>query len=99
MPALIEISDVLVRRPERPKKGVVAWASCVVSGAIRLDNLVVTRLGDGRLALGFPARFSRSGVKFPHIKPITAEARRALEDAILGELHAQWARNERKAGP
>ena len=98
MPAPIEISDVQVRRPGHPGKGVVAWASCVVSG-IKLNNIVVMRLDDGSLALGFPARFSRSHGKFPHIEPVTAEAKRALEDAILGELRATLGTEREDRGP
>lgn len=95
MPARIEISDVRLRFPNRFEKGKVGWASCVVNG-IRLDNIAVTRTEAGRLTLGFPARFSKSGDKHFYFEPADPETKRALEDAILRRLSAHWARNERR---
>ena len=85
MSARMQISDVRLRLPNRPGKGVVAWVSCVVSG-IKLDSIVVRRAETGALVLGFPGRHSRSGGKHFYFEPVDRETRRAIEEAILGKL-------------
>lgn len=94
----IDVSEVRVRFPHRQEKGVIGRASCVVSG-IKLDNMVIMRLGDGRLGLGFPARQSRSGEKHFYFNPVDEQTRQALENAILGRLPPHWTREERRADP
>jgi len=82
----IKISDVHLRFPSLPTNNLVCWASCVVAGVLKLANIAVTRVDSGRLALGFPARFSKAGGKHFYFEPVDREARRALEEAILGKL-------------
>jgi len=97
MSARLEISDVRLRFPSLPTNNLVCWASCVVAGVLKLANIAVTRGAGGGLALGFPARFSKAGLGFParfskaggkhfYFEPVDREARRALEEAILGKL-------------
>jgi len=85
MSARMEISDVRLRLPNCSEKGVVAWVSCVLNG-IKLDSIVVRRAGSGLPVLGFPGRRSKSGGKHFYFEPVDREARRALEEAILGKL-------------
>ena len=85
MPERMDVTDVRVRLLDQPERGIVGWVSCVVAG-IALHNIAVRRLPDGRIALGFPARFSRGGVKHYYFNPTDREARRAIEDAVFARL-------------
>ncbi len=82
----LKIGDVRLRFPSLPNNKLVCWASCVVAGVFKLANIAVTRGAGGRLALGFPARFSKAGGKHFYFEPVDREARRAIEEAILGKL-------------
>ena len=53
------ITDVRIRLPRRDAGSIVAWASCVYGGALRLDNIEVRRRPDGSPCLRFPTRESR----------------------------------------
>ena len=94
----ITITDVRLRLPNRPEKGVVAWVSCVVSG-IKLDSIVVRRVESGALVLGFPGRRSKSGGKHFYFEPVDRETRRAIEEAILGQLPGHSAQDEKRSKP
>ncbi|MBD3348419.1 MAG: hypothetical protein GF400_04390, partial [Candidatus Eisenbacteria bacterium] len=48
------ITDVRIRLPRRDAGSIVAWASCVYGGALRLDNIEVRRRPDGSPCLRFP---------------------------------------------
>ena len=86
MASALRVSEVRIRLAAGGKEGLLGWASCIVGGAVALHNIVIRQLSDGTLALGFPARFSHSGAKHYYFNPISDEARRALEDAILARL-------------
>jgi len=80
------ITDIKVRLVEDGTEGLKAWASCVVSGAIKLDNIAIRRSQDGSLFLTYPSKQSRKGPRHPYFHPITPEASKAVEDAILTRL-------------
>jgi DNA-binding cell septation regulator SpoVG len=82
----IKITDVRLRFPSWSNNKLVCWASCIVAGGLKLANIAVMRGDSGRLALGFPARFSKAGGKHFYFEPVDRETRRALEEAILGKL-------------
>ena len=82
----IRITDVRLRFPSLQNSNFVCWASFILGGGIKLANIAVTRGVGGRLALGFPARFSKAGGKHFYFEPVDRETRRAIEEAILGKL-------------
>jgi len=94
----LEISEVKIRlvpacryargagRGEDSTGGLLGWASCVVNGALYLNNIAIRRGSDGRLVLHYPIKRSRSDKKYFFFNPITHEARRVLDEAILGKL-------------
>ena len=85
----ILITDVKVRLVESGSDGLLAWASCVVSGAIKLDNIAIRRSqSDGGLFLTYPAKRTPGGDRYPYFNPISAEASKAVEDALLTRLVA-----------
>lgn len=82
----IKVSEVKVRLMDRNEDGLIGWASCVVNDSIYLNNIAI-RLGkDGRVVLTYPAKKSKSDSRYFHFNPISQEAARVLEAAILDRL-------------
>jgi len=77
------ISDIKLRFVENGHDGLIAWASCVVSGAIKLDNIAIRRSRDGSLFLTYPAKLTPGGKKYHYFNPISREAADAVRDALL----------------
>ena len=84
----IPITDVKVRLVEHGTDGLLAWASCIVAGAIKLDNIAIRRSRDGSLFLTYPAKRTASGERYHYHNPISVEAARAVQDAVLARLAA-----------
>jgi len=83
----LEVSEVKIRLvSEDSTGGLLGWASCVVNGALYLNNIAIRRGNDGRLVLHYPTKRSRKDKKYFFFNPITHEARRVLDEAILGKL-------------
>lgn len=83
------ITDIKVRLVESGSDGLIAWASCVVAHAIKLDNIAVRRsTRDGALFLTYPTKRTDAGDKYPYFNPISSEASKAVEDAVLTRLAA-----------
>jgi len=82
----IQVSEVKIRLVNNGADGLLGWASCVVNGMLYLNNIAVRRGPDGRLVLHYPIKRSRSDKKYFFFNPITREARRILDDAILGKI-------------
>lgn len=59
-------------------------------GKLRVGGIAVRRTLDHRLVISFPARRTR-GIAHAIVRPLDADARSALEAAILAELDAQGA--------
>ena len=83
----IPITDIKVRLVDNGTTGLIAWASCVVAHAIKLDNIAVRRsTRDGALFLTYPTKRTEAGDKYPYFNPISAEASKAVENAVLARL-------------
>ena len=82
----IPISDVKLRIVEDGSSSLVAWASCIISGAIKLDNIAIRRGDDGGLYLTYPNKKTPGGEKYPYFNPISSGAAQAVEDAVLARL-------------
>lgn len=81
----IPITDVKVRLVENGTDGLLAWASCVISGAVKLDNIAIRRSRDGSLFLTYPAK--RTGTEsHQYFHPISVEASKAVRNAVLARL-------------
>ncbi len=83
---LIPITDVKVRLVDSGTDGLIAWASCVVSGTIKLDNIAIRRGRDGSLFLTYPAKLTPGGKKYHYFNPISSEAASAVQNALLAHL-------------
>lgn len=82
----LEISQIRVRLVESGTDGLLAWASCVVAGAIKLDNIAIRRGRDGGLFLTYPAKRTAGGEKYHYHNPISRDAASAVQDAVLARL-------------
>lgn len=80
------ITDVKVRLVEDGTDGLLAWASCVVSGVLRVDNIAVRRSNDGSLFITYPNKLTANGGKYPYFNPISTEAANIIQDAVLVRL-------------
>jgi DNA-binding cell septation regulator SpoVG len=67
-------------------RGLLAFVSCTVAGALRIDGLTVRRTRSGDTRLSFPSRRDGRGLNHPYFEPLDAATERALEDAILAAL-------------
>ena len=85
----IPITDIKVRLVDTGTDGLIAWASCVVAHAIKLDNIAIRRSQrDGALFLTYPTKRTDAGDKYPYFNPVSTEASKAVEDAVLARLAA-----------
>lgn len=85
----VSITDIKVRLADGGTDGLIAWASCVVAHAIKLDNIAIRRSErDGALFLTYPTKRTDAGDKYPYFNPISAEASKAVENAVLARLAA-----------
>ncbi len=84
----IPISDVQVRLIENGSDGLIAWASCVIAGGIKLNNIAIRRGRDRSLFLTYPTKRTPQGDKHHYHHPITPAAAKAIQDSILTQLAA-----------
>lgn len=55
-------------------------------GGLKVDGVAVRQTARGRTTLSFPARRDRAGRSHPYLHPVDDEARRAIEERILGAI-------------
>ena len=84
----IPITDVKVRIVDDGTDGLLAWASCVIAGGIKLDNIAIRRGRDRSLFLTYPTKRSAGGEKYHYFNPISPEAGDAVQNAVLTRLAA-----------
>jgi DNA-binding cell septation regulator SpoVG len=92
MSTTIRVDDVrLTRASAREREGgLLGWAQCRVDGIWVFANIAVRIGADRRPLISFPAR-RRGELEFAHVRPLTGEARQAIEDAILDKCRSwRW---------
>ncbi len=82
------VSNIGIRIVQGGTDGLVAWASCVIAGVVKLDNIAIRRSRDGSLFLTYPAKRTANGDRYHYHNPISVEAARAVQDAVLARLAA-----------
>jgi DNA-binding cell septation regulator SpoVG len=85
---VITVSGVRIRMSDHPLGSLLGWASCVVDGNFFFNNIEIRRAADGRVFLAFPRQTCGKNMRHFIFNPITREAGRALEEAILSRLFA-----------
>jgi len=81
-PAIV-VSEVDVRLAREPERGPHGWASCVLNGAILLTNIAIVREVGGGFRTRFPLKKSKCGREHYYFCPITREAKKIIDDAVL----------------
>lgn len=81
----LAITEIRLRLAEDPAGDLIAYGSCVIDGAIIVNNIQVRRGRDG-IVLVYPSTNSSSGVRHYTFHPITRAAGDALRDAFIGQL-------------
>lgn len=82
----LRVSEVKIRLVDGRKDGLIGWASCVVNSSLYLNNIAIRQGRDGEVILTFPAKKSRSNSRYFYFNPISHEAARVLEEAIIDKL-------------
>jgi DNA-binding cell septation regulator SpoVG len=82
----IPVSDIQVRLVEEGSDGLLAFASCVVAGGLKINNIAIRRGKEGSLFLTYPSKQSSKGTRHPYFHPITSGAAKAVENAVLARL-------------
>lgn len=87
-PALpgLSVAEVKIRLVDEGSDGLLGWASCVVNGALHLNNIAVWRTREGNMLVTYPWRRSKKDQRYFFFYPISREAKEALDAAILGKF-------------
>lgn len=88
MPPDLRVSEVRYSPASRDDSalGLLGYASFLINGAVRVDGVAVRRSLAGRLILAWPARTDAAGKRHAYLRPISDEARLALEEQVLSAL-------------
>ena len=82
----LKVSEVKIRLVDQSEDGLIGWASCVVNGSLFLNNIAIRKSREGKVILTFPAMRSKGDSKYFFFNPISHEAARVLEEAIIDKL-------------
>jgi DNA-binding cell septation regulator SpoVG len=82
----LKVSEVKIRLVDKSEDGLIGWASCVINDSLYLNNIAIRYSRDGQVILTFPAKKSRSSLKYFYFNPISREAARVLKEAIIDKL-------------
>lgn len=80
------IGGVKLKIVEHGSGGLVAWASIVICGAIRLNHIALRRGNGGELFVTYPNKLTAKGNKQGYFFPISTEASEVIQEAILTRL-------------
>ena len=82
----LKVTEVKIRLVDKSEDGLIGWASCVINDSLYLNNIAIRYSKDGRVILTFPAKKSKSSLKYFYFNPISHDAARILKQAILDKL-------------
>jgi len=85
----MEVTDIQFTSAHADARGhgLLGYLKCTVGRQLRLDGLTLRKTLDDRLVISFPERKDRSGRGHPYIRPISDEARAAIQQAVLQALN------------
>ncbi len=81
-----EVSPAELRDRER---GLLGYVQVIVNDMIVLDGLTLRKGVDGRRYLGDPSKGTRSGSRFPYIRPLSEEARQDVQRQVFTALEIE----------
>jgi len=71
--------------------GLLGWARVELDGWFEVDGIVLRRTSRGELRVSFPSKVDGSGIRRYFARPLTDEARAAIQEQIIN-----WLRRERR---
>ena len=91
-------TDIRIRTWARGSKseirtGLLGYLS-VFYGDLVIDGVTLRRKSDGRFALSWPRRTTRSGQHHAYVRPVDDRIRRQIESEILGQLKPEVEKEE-----
>jgi DNA-binding cell septation regulator SpoVG len=84
----LSVSEVNIRLVDGGADGLLAWASCVINGALHLNNIAIWRSPEGNIGLTYPWRRSKTNQRYFFFYPINRQAQETIDNAILGKMNA-----------
>lgn len=78
----MQISEIKIRPVKPDAKGLIAFASCIVDEWLYLGSIGVVTTLSGDYRILYPTK-KVAGKDFHHFHPITKDASRAVENAIV----------------
>lgn len=85
----------LTRAGSRDRRdGLLGWLSFALDGAVLVDGIALRLAADGSPALRWPARRDGSGLLRYSVRPLSEDARIAIERQVLAALAPELARRE-----
>ncbi len=82
----LKVSEVKIRLVDKSEDGLIGWASCVINDSLYLNNIAIRYSKEGEVILTFPAKKSKSSLKYFYFNPISHEAAKLLKEAIIDKL-------------
>ncbi|MCB9609449.1 MAG: septation protein SpoVG family protein [Polyangiaceae bacterium] len=84
----LHVSDVRFQpaSPDDVRFGLLGYVSFAVGGGLRVSGVTVRRTAEGRVSLSFPAKRDRRGEMRPLMRPVSREARAAIEAQVLSAI-------------
>jgi len=86
MKASFTVSEVKIRLIDEEIDGFLGWASCVLNGALYLNNISIRRSREAEIILSYPYMRNNRNQQYYYFNPITRDAKRVIDEAILGRL-------------
>lgn len=89
----LKLSDVTFTpaTDDNPEHGLLGFVECTFNDQLRIDGITMRHTSDGRLAISFPSRIDRHGVRHHLVRPINDAARRNIQRQILAALGVEVA--------
>lgn len=88
MPDTLRIANIrfVPARLDERSRGLRGWVSLDIGDALHLDGIAVRRALDGRMYLSFPVQRDDRGREHSLVRPLTQDARDAIESQVIDEL-------------
>ena len=80
---LIEVVSLVPASTHDSRRGLLGYAAIRVAELLIVDPVAVRRTLEDRLALSYPTRADRRGVRHPIVRPVGNEAGALIEEAVL----------------
>lgn len=90
---MVRVARVHLTRPRAAdrRQGLLGWLSFELDGSVVIDGVALRRAADGSPALRWPARRDGSGLLRYAVRPLSEDARLAIERQVLAAIEPELA--------